>query len=260
MALYRVKDWNAHYETHRTRELKKMDWLPVPTKMDGDGYTELLDHPDGTAHLGAWLALLLIAAKCEIRGTLSRSGGIPHDPASMSRISRVDPALFRAVLPRLVSIGWIEDISFDVNETAKFRVDPALFRDNPAPRARVLSSTLLSSPPVQSSAESRDSLNSDELESAWERHHKHTRGEPMNLAISRIVAMGGEFDVEKFRDRHPRFCAHWDQADWRFCSLSLLGWIEAGMPDPPPKPKTKRELESEALDRAFADEIEKEKT
>jgi hypothetical protein len=57
VTFYRVKDWSKIYENNRTRELKRMDWVPIPNKMDGDGFTELVDHPNGAAHLGAWLAL-----------------------------------------------------------------------------------------------------------------------------------------------------------------------------------------------------------
>jgi hypothetical protein len=35
--------------------------------MDGDGYTELVDHDDGAAHLGAWCAIVQIASKCDPR-------------------------------------------------------------------------------------------------------------------------------------------------------------------------------------------------
>ncbi len=128
MDLYKIADWNKHYENHRTRDLKHLDWIRIPTKMDGDGYTELLDHPDGAAHLGAWLAILLIASRCEPRGTLVRSNGLPHDPVSMSRISRVDPAIFRETLARLYIIGWIECIPNDCNNPAQSRANPAQSR------------------------------------------------------------------------------------------------------------------------------------
>ena len=99
----------------------------------------------------------------------------------------------------------------------------------------------------------------EELEYAWERHHKHARGEPKDLAFSRIVGMGDRFDVARFRTRHEKFCNYWNDRDWSYCPLSFLGWVEAGMPEPPPeakagsvKAKTKSQelreyLESEAV-------------
>ena len=50
----RVRDWDALYENNRTRGYKRLGWVPIPNRMDGDGYTELVDHENGAAHLGAW--------------------------------------------------------------------------------------------------------------------------------------------------------------------------------------------------------------
>lgn len=111
--IYRIRDWEKHFENNRTRELKYMAWVPFPTKHDGDGFTELLGHKDGTAHFGAWCLIAQVAAKCDPRGTLLRDGRRPHDAASLARVTRGDERVFAAVLPRLVSIGWLEacDIS-----------------------------------------------------------------------------------------------------------------------------------------------------
>jgi hypothetical protein len=106
--LYRIKDWPKHFENNRTRDLLRMTFVCVPNKQDGDGYTELLDHPDGVAHYGAWMAIILAASKCGTRGTLLRGTGEPHDARSLSRMTRVPVAIIQATLPRLVSIGWIE--------------------------------------------------------------------------------------------------------------------------------------------------------
>ena len=45
----RVKDWNKHYENNRSRVLKKLDWLPIPNRLDNEGYIELICHPSGPA-------------------------------------------------------------------------------------------------------------------------------------------------------------------------------------------------------------------
>jgi hypothetical protein len=118
----RVRDWNELYETHRTRPLKNLDWVPIPNTMDGDGYTELVDHPNAAAHLGAWLVILQIASKCDPRGTLlrhvarsARKTAAPapesarsHTPQSLSRISRLPVTAFEEAIPRLLDIGWLE--------------------------------------------------------------------------------------------------------------------------------------------------------
>lgn len=105
---FQVKDWSSNYENNRTKELRKMTWVPVPNRMDGDGYTELLDHPNGAAHFGAWNAIVQIASKCEPRGTLLRDCGRPHTSQSLARMSRIPAAVFEEALDRLVEIGWLE--------------------------------------------------------------------------------------------------------------------------------------------------------
>lgn len=101
-----IVGWNERYENNRTRELKKLEWVPVPNRMDGSGYTELVDHPNGAAHLGAWLAILEIASRQKQRGT------IPHPateiPQVLARLSRLPAVLFAEVLPRLLKVEWIQ--------------------------------------------------------------------------------------------------------------------------------------------------------
>lgn len=104
----RIVGWEKHFENNRTRELKRLDWVPIPNKMDGDGYTELVDHPSGGAHFGAWCAIVEVASKCDPRGTLLREGAKPHDSTSLSRVSRIARETFDEVIPRLILIGWLE--------------------------------------------------------------------------------------------------------------------------------------------------------
>ena len=112
----KIKDWKDHFENASSRKLVRLYWVPVPNKTDGEGYTALVDHPAGAAHLGAWYAILEAASRQmprERRGELP--GGIPHDLGgicrSLSRISRLPPAIFSEVIPRLLEIGWLEKVA-----------------------------------------------------------------------------------------------------------------------------------------------------
>jgi len=126
MKEYRIRDWDKHFENNRTRELKRLEWVPVPNKHDGDGFTELLDHENGMAHYGAWHLILQVASKCDPRGTLLRDGAggakTPHTPQSLARITRGSAVVFEQAIERLITIGWIE--SYD---------NPAPACDIPAP-------------------------------------------------------------------------------------------------------------------------------
>jgi uncharacterized phage protein (TIGR02220 family) len=103
-----IVDWDKHYENNRTRELKQMQWVPIPNRQDGDGYTELLDHKNGPSHFGAWCALVQVASRCDPRGTLLRDSAVPHDEASLARMTRIPFEVWKEALPRLLSIGWIK--------------------------------------------------------------------------------------------------------------------------------------------------------
>ena len=125
--IYRIKDWDVHFENNRSREMKELRFIILPNKHDGDGYTELIGHPNGAAHYGAWVAIVQVASRgnhpagrcgipagcCECRGMLLRDGAKPHSPDSLSRITRLPAEIFSAVIPRLIEIGWIEEVQLD---------------------------------------------------------------------------------------------------------------------------------------------------
>lgn len=107
-----VKDWDGIYENHNSRQLKKLSAVLVPNRMDTEGYAILLDHKNGPAHLGAWVAILQIASRCKVRGVLANSDGRPYDALGLSRISRIPPELFEELIPRLLGqeLQWLEQV------------------------------------------------------------------------------------------------------------------------------------------------------
>lgn len=107
---WRIRNWSTIYENNRSREIKDLHFVLVPNRMDTDGYTTLLDHPNGAAHLGAWVALLQIASRCKSRGDLRNSDGIPHSSRTLSRISRIPASVFDELFPRLLEVLWIEQV------------------------------------------------------------------------------------------------------------------------------------------------------
>lgn len=114
--LYSIKGWDDNFENHETRKLKNLLWIPVPVKQDGDGYTELLEHENGAAHLGAWIAIVELAAKCKPRGQLIRRDNRPHTSRSIGRITRISPDVLGEAIPRLVQIGWLKEVTVNLPE------------------------------------------------------------------------------------------------------------------------------------------------
>jgi hypothetical protein len=114
---YRIKDWNRLYETSESRKLKALAWVSIPNSMTTQGYTALLDHPNGAAHFGAWVALVEICSARkprEMRGVIPESDGtIAGISRCLGRISRISSSIFCELLPRLLNdpdILWIEQI------------------------------------------------------------------------------------------------------------------------------------------------------
>lgn len=134
MDLYRIVNWGETFENNRTRELKRMDWLPIKNKHDGDGFTELMDHPNGMAHYGAWMLIVQVASKCDPRGTLLRDGAKPYDAQSLARVTRGSAKVFTESIPRLIKIGWIEVIPCNSESCADVAADVAASCGEIAPR------------------------------------------------------------------------------------------------------------------------------
>jgi hypothetical protein len=104
----RIRNWEKHFENHKTRLLKNLAWIPIPTDLGSSGYAELVGgHPDGAAHFGFWVAMLEMAAKGAPRGHLS-AGIRHHDARSMSLLCRMPVEMIETAIERLLTIGWIE--------------------------------------------------------------------------------------------------------------------------------------------------------
>ena len=137
---YRIARWRKTFE-HRDlrRPGRSMPWVKVPTHHDGDGLTELLQHPNGVAHYGIWVLLLGVGSRCSPRGVLIRKNSSPHTSATVARIVRSTETMAEEAWLRFIQIGWLE---------------PRRERARSAPRAR------------QARAKARpDKMRSDEMRS-----------------------------------------------------------------------------------------------
>lgn len=73
-----------------------------------------------------------------------------------------------------------------------------------------------------------------ELSNAYDRHEKHSNWESKDTVLQVVSGMNGEFDWGKFKNNHKPYCDYWAENQWKYCTLTFLGWIRAGMPPPPP--------------------------
>lgn len=110
MKAFRIKGWNKHYENNRSRELRRPEWFPCSNSFEGRGYMELCDNPAGTSHYGAWCMLLAVASRMPARGLLVTDSGHPLSIKDIARMTRGSEAVFLEALPRLLAIGWVEEV------------------------------------------------------------------------------------------------------------------------------------------------------
>ncbi len=106
--LLRVARWAERYEVNRSRELKNLAWLALPTDLASDSYVELLDHPNGAAHWGCWTTILMAAARSTPRGTLLRDGGRPHTARTLATLTRMPESIVVELLRRAIALSLLE--------------------------------------------------------------------------------------------------------------------------------------------------------
>jgi hypothetical protein len=109
--LLRIARWNEFYENNRSRDIANLAYVLVQNDLSDDRYVFLIDHQDAAAHLGGWHAILMLASRVQrpYRGYLIRNDGKPHDARSIALATRLPIDLFKALIPRLLEIGLLED-------------------------------------------------------------------------------------------------------------------------------------------------------
>lgn len=109
MVRYRIRDWATHFENSRSREYKKLDWVPVPNRHDGKGYRRLIDLENGAALFAAWVLIVQVGSKCPQRGVLADEDG-PLTAEDLALKTGCPAELFSQAFDvlRHPKIGWLE--------------------------------------------------------------------------------------------------------------------------------------------------------
>ena len=116
----RITDWAEHYETAESRRIKDLSWVATPNGHDSVSFCQLLKHPNGMAHFGAWNLILQVASKCSTRGTLTygKKCPRPHNAETIAELTHSSEKIIGEAIARLLEFGWLEEIESDSQQVA----------------------------------------------------------------------------------------------------------------------------------------------
>jgi hypothetical protein len=116
MEVWRIAKWSETFETSDSRTYKSLPWVSVPTTLCSNGYQSLVEEfgAEAPAIYGAWNAMVAVASKCPVRGTLATSKGVAYSLERIIREAYMHPDCL-PIFQKLVAwasseaVGWIED-------------------------------------------------------------------------------------------------------------------------------------------------------
>jgi hypothetical protein len=217
---YRNRDWQDLYENNRTRGWKNIRWVPIPKKLNGDGYTTIMEdekgvkRKEGPAIFGTFISIIEMAADCNPRGDLLKSDHTPHTFDSIGRICRIIPSQIELTILFCVDkLKWIQII--DLNTNCEISAVSCL---NTAECNSILfnSSSVLSSSSVPSSSFKKS---------------KYGKRSKIGFHLFKNCTY---FDFIKFRDALPEWseekCRHYYESAKNYSeqhNKEYAGWIAA---------------------------------
>ena len=105
---WRIANWEEGFEVAQSRRRGgRLSWVAMPTRPDSRGYRKLIRGKDGVQHFAAWVAMVQVAARCEVRGVLADDRGVPLGCEDLEAMTDIPAHVFSAAIPVLCSIGWL---------------------------------------------------------------------------------------------------------------------------------------------------------
>jgi hypothetical protein len=120
--VYRIKDWDTHFENNKSREREKCSFCCIPNKQDGLGYGMLMREENGEALYGAFVAVVLVCSKQKARSGWITADGLPTGCPLSARQLSVKCQFKEATIQKMLEvistneIGWIEAIRVEQKE------------------------------------------------------------------------------------------------------------------------------------------------
>ena len=106
--LYKIKDWEKHFENYESKRYQTLKWVAIPNKHDGKGFRRIASLPNCERVLCGWYLMLELASKMPKRGILADDDG-PLTPEDMALKTGFPVDCFRDAITSLISpqIGWM---------------------------------------------------------------------------------------------------------------------------------------------------------
>ncbi len=228
----KIRDWDRHFENAESRKLKALRWVAMPNHMQTQGYTSLVDHPDGAAHFGAWCAIVEI---CSAREPKERRGYLPESDGtiggisrSLGRISRLPGKIFQDVIERLMSdpeIAWIEVVSETSGKSPETSgKSPETSGKSPETSGASRARSSLPFPSIPSGGAGGEL---EEIGAAAERMYaRHPKKRDWVLVAPALEAAAAHADLEDIEECHGAWCDSddWTKQNGRYCP-PLARWL-----------------------------------
>lgn len=106
--VWTIANWEDGFEIAQSRRRAgRLSWVAMPTRHDSRGYRRLIRGVNGVQHFAAWIVLVQIAARMNVRGILADDRGIALTSVDFEAMSDIPAAVFDSAFLALVDIGWI---------------------------------------------------------------------------------------------------------------------------------------------------------
>ena len=103
-----IANWEDGFEIAQSRRRAgRLSWVAMPTRHDSRGYRKLIRSDGGVQHFAAWVAMVQVAARCEVRGVLADDRGVPLSTSDLEAMTDIPSSVFDDAIPVLCSIGWL---------------------------------------------------------------------------------------------------------------------------------------------------------
>lgn len=106
--VWTIANWEDGFEIAQSRRRAgRLSWVPVPTRHDSRGYRRLIRSVNGVQHFAAWIVLVQLAARMNVRGILADDRGIALTTKDFEAMTDIPAGVFESALVELQDIGWI---------------------------------------------------------------------------------------------------------------------------------------------------------